>query len=103
MLGGTGLVPPQLIGREFKRVRRVADGALRFIREQFACISYQRKTVCYGNLIVYNRGHCGGRFFMPRLSKYRSLIALGVLILILAVLLLLSDETIASKFSYKIF
>lgn len=40
---------------------------------------------------------------MSRLRKYRPLIALGVLVLALVTLLLLSDETIASKFSYKIF
>jgi hypothetical protein len=40
---------------------------------------------------------------MLRLRKYRSLITLGVLISALVTLLLLSDETIASKFSYKIF
>jgi hypothetical protein len=40
---------------------------------------------------------------MGKLRKYKYLISLGLLILALAVLLLLSDETIASKFKYNFF
>jgi len=58
---------------------------------------------CSYSLIVYIAKVVGGYCIMSRVRKYRSLIAIGALVLILAAVLLLSDETVASKFKYNIF
>jgi len=40
---------------------------------------------------------------MPRLLKYKSLIALAALVLVLAALLVLSDDGLARHFKYSFF